>query len=319
MLSPEIRRKIRSIEIRTSRLVSDVLAGQYRSAFKGRGMEFEEVRPYLVGDDVRAIDWNVSARVGSPHIKLFREERELTVLLAVDLSVAAASLKKKTLKRELVAEVAATLAFSAIRSNDRVGMLLFTDRTEAYVPPRKGPRHVLRIVRDLLAFRPEGRGTNIARALEEAARSLSKRSVVCVVSDFLDFPAAGDARRAAATDEGETSPSREPWDQALARLRRRHDVIPIVVGDIRERELPNVGIVELEDLETGALRRFDTSSRWVREGWSEVAAERAASRDRRFRRARIEPLVLETGEDPIPPLRAYFTRREALRSGRRGT
>jgi len=319
MLSPEIRRKIRSIEIRTSRLVSDVLAGQYRSAFKGRGMEFEEVRPYLVGDDVRAIDWNVSARVGSPHIKLFREERELTVLLAVDLSGSLAFGTRGTLKRELVAEVAATLAFSAIRSNDRVGMLLFTDRTEAYVPPRKGPRHVLRIVRDLLAFRPEGRGTNIARALEEAARSLSKRSVVCVVSDFLDFPAAGDARRAAATDEGETSPSREPWDQALARLRRRHDVIPIVVGDIRERELPNVGIVELEDLETGALRRFDTSSRWVREGWSEVAAERAASRDRRFRRARIEPLVLETGEDPIPPLRAYFTRREALRSGRRGT
>lgn len=319
MLSPEIRRKIRSIEIRSSRLVSDVLAGQYRSAFKGRGMEFEEVRPYLVGDDVRAIDWNVSARVGSPHIKLFREERELTVLLAVDLSGSLAFGTRGELKRELVAEVAATLAFSAIRSNDRVGMLLFTDRTEAYVPPRKGPRHVLRIVRDLLAFRPEGRGTDIARALDEAARSLSKRSVVCVVSDFLDFPAAGDARRAAATDEGETSPSREPWDHALARLRRRHDVIPIVVGDIRERELPNVGIVELEDLETGALRRFDTSSRWVREGWSEVAAERAAWRERRFRRARIEPLVLETGEDPIPPLRAYFTRREALRSGRRGT
>jgi len=319
MLSPEIRRKIRSIEIRTSRLVSDVLAGQYRSAFKGRGMEFEEVRPYLVGDDVRAIDWNVSARVGSPHIKLFREERELTVLLAVDLSGSLAFGTRGELKRELVAEVAATLAFSAIRSNDRVGMLLFTDRTEAYVPPRKGPRHVLRIVRDLLAFRPEGRGTDIARALDEAARSLSKRSVVCVVSDFLDFPRADDARRAATTDEGETSLSREPWDQALARLRRRHDVIPIVVGDIRERELPNVGIVELEDLETGERRRFDTSSRWVREGWSEVAAERAASRDQRFRRARIEPLVLETGEDPIPPLRTYFTRREALRSGRRGT
>ncbi|MCE2884139.1 MAG: DUF58 domain-containing protein [Planctomycetaceae bacterium] len=319
MLSPEIRRKIRSIEIRTSRLVSDVLAGQYRSAFKGRGMEFEEVRPYLVGDDVRAIDWNVSARVGSPHIKLFREERELTVLLAVDLSGSLAFGTRGTLKRELVAEVAATLAFSAIRSNDRVGMLLFTDRTEAYVPPRKGPRHVLRIVRDLLAFRPEGRGTDIARALDEAARSLSKRSVVCVVSDFLEFPAAGGARRSNAIDEGGMQPSHGPWEQALARLRRRHDVIPIVVGDVRERELPNVGIVELEDLETGALRRFDTSSRWVREGWSEVAAERAASRDRRFRRVRIEPLVLETGEDPIPPLRAYFTRREALRSGRRGT
>lgn len=315
MLSPEIRRKIRSIEIRTSRLVSDVLAGQYRSAFKGRGMEFEEVRPYLVGDDVRAIDWNVSARVGVPHIKLFREERELTVLLAVDLSGSLSFGTRRELKRELVAEVAATLAFSAIRSNDRVGMLLFTDRTEAFVPPKKGPRHVLRIVRDLLAFEPQGRGTNIARALDEVARSLSKRSVVCVVSDFLETNA---PTRKTANTTGTTAPERESWEHALARLRRRHDVIPIVVGDVRERELPNVGIIEFEDLETGARRFFDTSSRWVREGWSEVAAERAEARDRHFRRARIEPLVLETGEDPIPPLRAYFTRREAMRSGRRG-
>jgi len=315
MLSPEIRRKIRSIEIRTSRLVSDVLAGQYRSAFKGRGMEFEEVRPYLVGDDVRAIDWNVSARVGVPHIKLFREERELTVLLAVDLSGSLSFGTRRELKRELVAEVAATLAFSAIRSNDRVGMLLFTDRTEAFVPPKKGPRHVLRIVRDLLAFEPQGRGTNIARALDEVARSLSKRSVVCVVSDFLEAPAPVQHTSNASPP---TAPARESWEHALARLRRRHDVIPIVVGDVRERELPNVGIIELEDLETRARRFFDTSSRWVREGWSEVAAERAEARDRHFRRARIEPLVLETGEDPIPPLRAYFTRREAMRSGRRG-
>jgi uncharacterized protein (DUF58 family) len=315
MLSPEIRRKIRSIEIRTSRLVSDVLAGQYRSAFKGRGMEFEEVRPYLVGDDVRAIDWNVSARVGVPHIKLFREERELTVLLAVDLSGSLSFGTRHELKRELVAEVAATLAFSAIRSNDRVGMLLFTDRTEAFVPPKKGPRHVLRIVRDLLAFEPQGRGTNIARALDEVARSLSKRSVVCVVSDFLEAHAPVQHTSNASPT---TAPARESWEHALARLRRRHDVIPIVVGDVRERELPNVGIIELEDLETRARRFFDTSSRWVREGWSEVAAERAEARDRHFRRARIEPLVLETGEDPIPPLRAYFTRREAMRSGRRG-
>jgi len=315
MLSPEIRRKIRSIEIRTSRLVSDVLAGQYRSAFKGRGMEFEEVRPYLVGDDVRAIDWNVSARVGVPHIKLFREERELTVLLAVDLSGSLSFGTRHELKRELVAEVAATLAFSAIRSNDRVGMLLFTDRTEAFVPPKKGPRHVLRIVRDLLAFEPQGRGTNIARALDEVARSLSKRSVVCVVSDFLEAPAPVQHTSNASPT---TARAHESWEHALARLRRRHDVIPIVVGDVRERELPNVGIIELEDLETRARRFFDTSSRWVREGWSEVAAERAEARDRHFRRARIEPLVLETGEDPIPPLRAYFTRREAMRSGRRG-
>ena len=183
MLSPEIRKKIRSIEIRTSRMVSDVLAGQYRSAFKGRGMEFEEVRPYMFGDDVRSIDWNVSARAGEPHVKVFREERELTVMLAVDLSRSLAMGTRSELKRELVAEIAATLAFSAIRSNDRVGMLLFTDRIEAIVPPKKGARHVLRIVRDLLAFTPQGRGTDIARALDELNASLSKRTVVCVISD----------------------------------------------------------------------------------------------------------------------------------------
>ena len=295
MLSPEIRRKIRSIEIRTSRMVSDVLAGQYRSAFKGRGMEFEEVRPYLFGDDVRSIDWNVSARVGEPHVKVFREERELTVMLAVDLSGSLSFGTRAQLKRELVAEVAATLAFSAIRSNDRVGMLLFTDGIEEIVPPRKGTRHVLRIVRDLLAFEPKGRGTDIARALDELDATLSKRSVVCVVSDFL---AGGDDR----------------WEASLARLRRRHDVIPIVVADARERELPDVGIIDLEDLETGEVVAFDTASRWVREGWSEVAAERNEARDRLFRKAKAEPLVLETGADFLDRLRAYFLRRDRGRT-----
>jgi len=295
MLSPEIRRKIRSIEIRTSRMVSDVLAGQYRSAFKGRGMEFEEVRPYLFGDDVRSIDWNVSARVGEPHVKVFREERELTVMLAVDLSGSLSFGTRAQLKRELVAEVAATLAFSAIRFNDRVGMLLFTDGIEEIVPPRKGTRHVLRIVRDLLAFEPKGRGTDIARALDELDATLSKRSVVCVVSDFL---ADGDDR----------------WEASLARLRRRHDVIPIVVADARERELPDVGIIDLEDLETGEVVAFDTASRWVREGWSEVAAERNEARERLFRKAKVEPLVLETGADFLDRLRAYFLRRDRGRT-----
>lgn len=296
MLSPEIRKKIRSIEIRTSRMVSDVLAGQYRSAFKGRGMEFEEVRPYMFGDDVRSIDWNVSARAGEPHVKVFREERELTVMLAVDLSRSLAMGTRSELKRELVAEIAATLAFSAIRSNDRVGMLLFTDRIEAIVPPKKGARHVLRIVRDLLAFTPQGRGTDIARALDELNASLSKRTVVCVISDFL-APAQA-----------------KPWEGALARLRRRNDVIPIIVTDARERELPDVGIIDLEDLETGEVRAYDTSSRWVREGWAEVAEDRAQARDRLFRKAKTEPLLLETGVDFLAPLRAYFSRREARRS-----
>jgi uncharacterized protein (DUF58 family) len=255
----------------------------------------------MFGDDVRSIDWNVSARAGEPHVKVFREERELTVMLAVDLSGSLSFGTNASFKRELVAEVAATIAFSAIRSNDRVGMLLFTDRTEEFVPPRKGTRHVLRIVRDLLAFTPQSRATNLARGIDEVTTSLRKRSVVCVVSDFLS----GDDERA--TEKG--------LESALARLRRRHDVVPIVVGDIRERELPDVGIIELEDLETGARRMIDTSSRWVREGWSEIAAERALTRDRLFRKARVDPLVLETGSDFIAPLRAYFARRE-LRRGR---
>ncbi|MEY3027685.1 MAG: hypothetical protein RL136_1804 [Planctomycetota bacterium] len=296
MLSPEIRRKIRTIEIRTNRMVSDVLAGRYRSAFKGRGMEFEEVRPYLYGDDVRSIDWNVSARAGEPHVKVFREERELTLMLAVDLSGSLSFGTRAQLKRELVAEIAATLAFSAIRSNDRVGMLLFTDRIEAFVPPRKGTRHALRIVRDLLAFEPAGRGTDIAQALDELNAALSKRSVIGVVSDFLSPPGA------------------RPWEQSLSRLRRRHDILPIVVGDACERELPDVGILEFEDLESGRLVAFDTSSRWIREGWSEVAAERTASRARSFRRAGAEPLTVETGRDFIAPLRAYLERQEARKA-----
>ncbi|MEY3022784.1 MAG: hypothetical protein RIS86_1982 [Planctomycetota bacterium] len=291
MISPELRRKIRHIEIRTSRIVSDVLAGQYRSAFKGRGMEFEEVRPYLVGDDVRTIDWNVSARAGEPHVKVFREERELTVILAADLSGSLAFGTRAELKRELAAEIAATIAFSAVRSNDRVGMLLFTDRIESFVPPAKGGRHALRIVRDLLAFEPAGRGTALAAALDELAASLPRRSVVCLVSDFLQ-PAGAPA-----------------WDGALARLRRRHDVVPIVVEDAFERVLPDVGVVELEDLESGRSVRFDSGSTGVREGWSMVAEERAADRLRAFRRARLEPLVLETGSDFGAPLRAYFERR----------
>ncbi|MFM7051912.1 MAG: DUF58 domain-containing protein [Planctomycetota bacterium] len=296
MIAPELRRKIRAIEIRTSRIVTDMLAGQYRSAFKGRGMEFEEVRPYIVGDDVRTIDWNVSARAGEPHVKVYREERELTVILAVDLSGSLSFGTRAEFKRELVAEIAATIAFSAIRSNDRVGMMLFTDGTERFVPPRKGGRHALRIVRDLLAYRPERRGTNLARAIDDLNASLSRRSVVVLASDFLP---AGDG---------------EQWTAPLARLRRKHDVIPIVATDERERTLPAVGLIELEDLETGARRTIDASSRAVRDGWRDVAAEREATRDRAFRRAGCEPLVLETGCDFTAPLRAHLARRQMRRA-----
>ncbi len=288
MLSPESLKNIRRLQIRTSRRVSEALAGQYRSAFRGRGMEFEEVRPYLIGDDVRSIDWNVSARVGDPHVKIFREERELTVILAVDLSASLAFGTQGKLKRELAAEIAGTLAFSATRSNDKVGLLLFTDRIERFVPPKKGARHVLRIARDLLAFEPTGRATDLPGALDELNRVQRRHAVICVLSDF----------------DG------TGWERPLALLKRRHDLIPIVVGDRAERALPNVGLTMLEDLETGERRVIDTGSRAVRAAYAAKASERAAAIDRSFRRINIEPVLVETGEDFVPPLLACFRKRE---------
>lgn len=312
MQTTELLRKVRRIEIRTSHLVSDVLAGQFRSAFKGRGMEFEEVRPYQYGDDVRNIDWNVSARVGSPHIKLFREERELTVMLAVDLSGSQDFGTRAQLKRELVAEIAATVAFSAIRSNDRVGMICFTDQIELVVPPRKGARHVLRIVRDLLAFQPAHRGTSIRRAVEEANRILSRRAVLFVVSDFINGAETG-LRQVLPDREGDTR-GKEPWEDALRIARMRHDVIPVVVRDPRERELPPVGLVEFQDQETGRRMVVDLGSRRLRERFSALAtAERELLVDT-FRRLRIEPVMVETGGDFVAPLTTFFRRRESRRA-----
>ena len=300
MQTSELLRKVRRIEIRTSHLVSDVLAGQFRSAFKGRGMEFEEVRPYQYGDDVRSIDWNVSARTGFPHVKLFREERELTVMLAVDLSGSLGFGTHAQLKRELAAEVAATVAFSAIRSNDRVGLVCFTDRVELVVPPRKGSRHVLRIVRDLLAFEPERRGTDIGAAIAEADRLLSRRAVLFVVSDW-------QSRSLAASGA-------EPWEEALRVARARHDVIPVVVRDRRERELPPVGLVEFEDEETGERVVADLGSRAVRERFARLAAADAQLLDDTLRRLRCEAIRIETGGDIAEPLRAFFRRRGARRA-----
>lgn len=292
MLTAETIRKIRRIEIRTSRVVQEAVAGRYLSAFKGRGMEFEEVRPYEVGDDVRTIDWNVSARAGSPHIKLFREERELTVMLAIDLSGSLRFGSQGQLKRELVAEVAATLAFSATRNNDKVGLLLFTNEIERFVPPRKGRRHVLRIVRDLLAHNPTGRGTDLAGALDELNRIQRRRAVVFVISDFLA----------------------QGWERPMAIARSRHDVIPVAISDRREHLMPNVGFIELEDEESGERIVVDTSSKRVRDEFSRQAQIRSQQFQLGLRRLKIEPLMLETGIDYVEPITAYFRKREARRS-----
>ncbi len=297
MLPADILRTIRRIEIRTSRIVSEALGGQFRSAFKGRGMEFEEVRPYQIGDDIRTIDWNVSARIGDPHVKLFREERELTVLLVVDVSGSLDFGTRGQRKRELVTEVAATLAFSAIRSNDKAGLLCFSDRIERTVPARKGSRHVLRIIREILSIRPEGRGTDIAAAIDEIGRVQKRRAVVFVLSDFLDSA---------------------PWERALRLASRRHDVIPIVVDDERERELPKVGFVPIRDLETGRVAVLDTLSPSVRRRYAEAALRRRVARTEAFRRMRLEPIELTTGEDFAEPLHRYFSRRGRAGRGAAG-
>ena len=293
MLSTELLKKIRRIEIKTSHLVTDLLAGRYNSAFKGRGMEFEEVRPYMVGDDVRTIDWNVSARTGEPFIKKFREERELTVIIAVDISASLSFGSQGELKREMVAELAATLAYAAIRNNDKVGLLLFTDRVERYIPPRKGVRHVLRIIREILTTEPTGTGTDLSVALDELNRAMKRHAVVFAVSDYQEAP--------------------EEWRSSMKRAALRHDLIPIVVGDEREEIMPNVGMIELQDSETGQRTFLDTSRRRVRNRFREQNLERSDAREQAFRRMRLDPIGVRTGGSFIDELTDYFQRRERRR------
>ncbi|MCB9849463.1 MAG: DUF58 domain-containing protein [Phycisphaerales bacterium] len=292
MLPAELLKKIRRIEIRTSHMVNDLLAGQYHSAFRGRGMEFEEVREYRIGDDIRTIDRNVSARYGKPHVKIFREERELTVILLVDMSRSHQFGTQDQLKRELVAEVCATLAFSAIRNNDKVGLIAFTDRVEKFVAPRKGQKHVLRVIRELLYLTPEGSGTDLSAAFDYLNKTTRRRSVVFLVSDF---QAAG-------------------YEKPLRIARKRNDVIPISVSDRREMELPNVGLIELEDAETGETVIVDTSSKTLRRNYALAAAVRADERETMFRRMKMDSIDVRTGESFVEPLARFFRKREARMS-----
>ena len=289
MIPRELLRKIRHVEVRTRGLVDDVFGGQYHSAFKGRGIEFAEVRPYQYGDDVRTIDWNVSARTGEPFVKLFDEEREQTLLLAVDVSASEDFGSAEGVKRDLAAEVCAVLGFSALRNHDKVGLLLFTDRVERFVAPAKGRRHVLRLVRDLFAHRAAGRGTDLGAALDHALRMMKRRAIVVLVSDFR-AEAAGYARR-------------------LKTLAQKHDVVAVRIVDAREETLPNAGLVRVTDPETGAVALLDTASRRVREAFAARAAERAAAVEATLRDARIDHVTVRTGEDYVEPLAAFFRRR----------
>ena len=289
MIPKEMLKKIRRIEIRTSHMVNDVLAGQYHSAFKGRGMEFEEVREYRAGDDVRTIDWNVSARTSKPHVKVFREERELTVMLMVDMSSSHQFGTFDQFKRELAAEVCATLAFSAIRNNDKVGLICFSDRIEKALPAKKGLNHVLRVVRELLYLKPAGRGTDLGAAFDYLNKTSRRRSVVFLVSDF---QASG-------------------YENPMRIAKRRHDLIPVTISDRREMELPNVGLIELEDAETGARMVVDTSSKQVRASFARGAMGDVEQRTRVFRRMKIDAIDARTGESFIEPLQRFFRAREA--------
>ncbi len=297
----EILEKVRHIEIRTGRLARETFAGQYHSVFKGRGMDFDEVREYVPGDEVRAIDWNVTARTGRPFVKKFREERELTIVLLVDLSASGHFGSVAQSKRELAAEVAAVLAFAALRNHDKVGLILFTDEVEQYVPPRKGRSHVLRVVREILFLAAQRRGTDIVRALEYANRVLKRRAVLFLLSDFLLPPGAA-PRLARGTRGG-------AFERTLEITARRHDLVGAVVSDPRELELPDVGRVLLEDAESGEQLEVDTSDARVRQRFAEAARARRAAVLQVLRGAGVDTLELDTSLPYLTPLLRFFQRR----------
>lgn len=284
----EVLRRVKLIELRTRGLVDTVFSGEYQSVFKGHGMEFAEVREYVPGDEYRSIDWNVSARMGQPYVKKYAEERELTVLFAVDLSGSAQFGTRGRFKAEVAAEVAAVIAMAAIKNNDRVGLLLFTDRIESFVPPKKGRRHALRLIRDLLAFEPAGRATDLATALDYIGRVLRHRAIVFLMSDFFD---AG-------------------YEKPLKVIGRRHDVVAVTVSDPRERELVDVGFLELIDAETGEKVVLDSSSRYVREQFEHLSAEEETRLSRTLKRLSIDRIEIRTDRSYVEPLIGFFKARE---------
>jgi len=292
MLPKEILKKIKHIEIRTKRLVDDVFSGEYQSVFKGRGMEFAEVREYLPGDDVRSIDWNVTARMGHPYIKKFEEERELTVMFVVDASGSGRFGTTERFKSELAAELCALLAFSATRNNDRVGLIIFTDRIEKVVPPQKGRRHVLRVIREILYSEPEGTGTDIPAAIDYLSKVVRRHAVVFLVSDFVA----------------------EGYERALATAAKRFDLVAVEVNDPREFDLPNAGLVDLVDPETGGRVMVDTSDRRFRERFATETARLAEERERLFGRLGVDSIAVRVGEPYAEPLERFF-RLRARRAG----
>jgi len=288
MISSELARKIRILQITTRKVVNDVLAGEYTSVFKGRGMEFDEVREYMPGDDVRTIDWNVTARMDRPYVKRFVEERELTVFFLVDLSASGAFGSVQKLKNEIAAEFCALLSFSAVKNNDKVGLIVFTDRVELYVPPKKGTTHVLRLIRELLNFKPKAAKTDIGGTLDYFGKVAKKRAVVFLVSDFQS----------------------EGFEKAMRIIAKRHDLIAVPVTDPREVRLPNVGLIELEDAETGEMVLVDTSSAAVRKRYERLGRERSERFRELFASMGVDRIEVATDRDYVPRLVQFFRARE---------
>ncbi|HHT9127690.1 MAG TPA: DUF58 domain-containing protein [Candidatus Wujingus californicus] len=288
MISKDILKKIKQIQIHTRRLVDEAFIGEYHSVFKGRGMEFEEVREYQPGDEIRTIDWNVTARMGRPFVKRYVEERELTVMLLVDVSASGNFGSVRHLKNEIATEICALLAFSAIKNNDKVGMIIFTDKIEKFLPPKKGPKYVFRVIRELLCSKPSGRGTDISVALEYLKKISSRRAISFVVSDFLA----------------------DNYEHALRIANKKHDIISVTVVDPREQELPNVGMVELKDAESGETLLLDTSNPLARKEFGALANKTQQERSRLFRSMGIDEIVINTGKHYVEPIIRFFRIRE---------
>lgn len=297
MTPTDIIKKVRRLEIRTRRLVTDSMTGAYYSSFKGRGMDFEEVREYAIGDDVRTIDWNVSAKMDRPFVKVFREERELTLMLLVDLSASGIFGSVEQSKRERAAEIASVIAFSASQNNDKVGVLLYTDEVEQYIPPKKGRRHILRVIRDILFFKPKGQGTNHKAALDYLNRVQNRKCVVFLISDFMD-----NGRQTAPDND-------QQLFTTLALTNHRHDLVSIALSDPREYELPDVGLITLEDAETGEMVEVDTGNRTVRERYRKQANERRVAFQSGMRKKGLDWMEASTDQPYLPALRKLFAQR----------
>ena len=291
METTELLKKVRKIEIKTRGLSSQIFSGEYHSAFKGRGMAFSEVREYIQGDDIRSIDWNVTARFNAPYVKVFEEERELTVILLVDVSASGEFGTQSQFKKDLITELCAVLSFSAIQNNDKIGIIFFSDKIERFIPPKKGKTHILRIIRELIEFKPENSKTNINEALRYVSNVIKKKSIVFIISDFMD----------------------KNFDDALKLTNKKHDLVAFKIYDPGENELPEVGLIRLQDAETGAIIEIDSSDKSVRKGFSLIAAQREKMLSESFAKSGVDWINLRTDRNYVQPLMKLFKKR-----GRKG-